>query len=288
MDMPHPATSLRTSPHRTTSAARAVPRCKTASNRIPGRGIPRRASAKMRWAVLLTGKNSVSEAQDDHIQHVRAPLKGAMLGASECSTQHVLCPRRALLQYRYQRASQASQKVFPVALTVRGPTSSTPVRPSNDASRSGVASSTWKVTGGENASGFGHRARFSNASAARVSISVRASTGARWTAENRPRPFFTGAVTTVGPMSSRTSVHVASSPATKTAGTFHDPAMAATMPDSPTGVPLMVARYHASDETVWDKTPPGVPALACAPTNNTASHPWVSGSTYLAQAWPRT
>src|SRR5206468_12518478 len=97
-----------------------------------------------------------------------------------------------------------------------------------------------------------------------------------------------GAVTTVAPISSRPSVHVASPPATKPAGTFHDPAMAATMPDSPTGVPLMVARYHPSHAPVWHKTPPGVPALACAPTNRTASHPWVSGSTYLAQAWPRT
>src|SRR5439155_12782 len=131
-------------------------------------------------------RQPLDQAQDDHIQHECAPLKGAMSGASKCSTQHVLCSRRALLQYRYQRASQASQKVFPAALTVRGPTSPTPVRPSNDASRSGVASS------------------------------------------------------------------------------------------------------DASAERVWDKTPPGVPALAWAPTSRTASHPWVSGSTYLAQAWPRT
>src|SRR5436305_4632355 len=98
--------------------------------------------------------------------------------------------------------------------------------------------------------------------ATRISISAQASLGAMLRDEKRPKPVFTGAVTTSSPSTACTSWHVASSPETKTAGTSQQPAIAARMPLSPTSVPLIEALYHASEETVWQSTPLGVPAMA--------------------------
>src|SRR6202011_1264818 len=79
----------------------------------------------------------------------------------------------------------------------------------------------------------------------------------------------------------------AASPETNTAGTPKLPATAATIPDSPTSVPLMVALYQVSEETVWQSTPSGIPAMAWAPTNTTQSHsPRSIGPTYRAHAYP--
>src|SRR5215472_6692069 len=124
--------------------------------------------------------------------------------------------------------------------------------------------------------------------AARISISEHASLGAILRAEKRPRPVFTGAVTTFSPSSAVTSRQVASSPETNTAGTSQQPATAARMPLSPTSVSLIQALYQASDETVWHSTPSGVPAIACAPRNKIASHPCSNAAVYLAQGYPNT
>src|SRR5579864_2448144 len=138
--------------------------------------------------------------------------------------------------------------------------------------RSGESSSTLNVTGPVNLSGLGQYFILI-ACATRISINEQASLGAMLTAEKRPRPVLTGAVTTSSPRSVMTSRQVASSPETKIAGTSQQPAMAARMPLSPTSVSLIQALYQASDETVWQSTPSGVPAMACAPTKSAASQP---------------
>src|SRR5207237_1574004 len=107
----------------------------------------------------------------------------------------------------------------------------------------------------------------------RSSSKEQASLGAILIAEKRPKPVLTGAVTTSSPSSVVTSRQVASSPETKIAGTSQQPAIAARIPLSPTSVSLIQALYQASDETVWQSTPSGVPAIACAPTNRIASQP---------------
>src|SRR5579883_479478 len=101
-----------------------------------------------------------------------------------------------------------------------------------------------------------------SACATRISIREQASLGARLTDEKRPSPVLTCAVTTLLPSRLVTSRQVASSPETKTAGTSQQPAMAARMPLSPTRVSLIQALYQASEETVWQSTPSGVPAIA--------------------------
>src|SRR5579872_4918908 len=123
----------------------------------------------------------------------------------------------------------------------------------------------------------------------RASMSTQASPGAKLRAAYLPNPTLTVAVTTPAPHSSCTSWHVARSPETKTAGTPKLPATAATMPDSPTGLPLIVALYQLSLETVWQRTPSDTPAMAWAPTKTTQSHsPRSIGSTYRAQGYPTT
>src|SRR2546421_5348937 len=152
----------------------------------------------------------------------------------------------------------------------------TPVRPMKSAARSGVASSTLKVTGAVGLYGLGQLRKLSDW-ATRISINEQASLGAILRDEKRPRPVFTGAVVTSSPSSAVTSRQVASSPETNTAGTSQHPAMAARIPLSPTSVSLIHALYQASEETVWQSTPSGVPAMACAPTNKMASHPCSKG-----------
>src|SRR5712692_5718751 len=105
-----------------------------------------------------------------------------------------------------------------------------------------------------------------SACAVRISIRAQASLGAMLRAEKRPRPVLTGAVTTFSPNKAVTSRQVAPSPETKTAGTSQQPAIAARIPLSPTSVSLIQALYQASDDTVWQSTPSGVPAIAWAPT----------------------
>src|SRR5204862_7029391 len=121
-----------------------------------------------------------------------------------------------------------------------------PVRPMDDMARSGVASSTLKVTGGSNASAFGHLSRYRKAISMRSWIIWQASDGAMFRAANRPSPSLTVAVTTDSPISVSTSRHVAASPETNIDGTPKLPATAATIPDSPTNVPLIVAFYQDS------------------------------------------
>src|SRR6266516_5530932 len=106
-----------------------------------------------------------------------------------------------------------------------------------------------------------------SACATLFSINEQASLGAILQAEKRPNPFLTGAVVTSSPSSVVTSRQVASSPETKTAGTSQQPAMAARIPLSPTSVSFIHALYQDSDDTVWQSTPSGVPAIAWAPMN---------------------
>src|SRR5438270_13385792 len=113
--------------------------------------------------------------------------------------------------------------------------------------------------------------------ATRISIKEQASLAAILRAEKRPNPFLTGAVVTSAPSSVVTSREVASSPETKTAGTFQHPATAARMPLSPTSVSLIQALYHDSDDTVWQSSPSGVPAMAWARTKRIASQPSSTG-----------
>ena len=67
--------------------------------------------------------------------------------------------------------------------------------------------------------------------------------------------------------------HTASSPVTSRTGQPHVPQSAALIPVSPTSVPLKRRLCHAWPETVWDRTPSAVPAIACMPTKSAASQP---------------
>ena len=90
-----------------------------------------------------------------------------------------------------------------------------------------------KVTGWAGSYGAG-QSRVESASVTRRSISAQASVWESVRAEKRPSPVFTGAVTSLGPSSSVTSLQVALSPATNTIGTPNVPQTAASMPLSPT------------------------------------------------------
>ena len=66
------------------------------------------------------------------------------------------------------------------------------------------------------------------------------------------------------------------------------PHSAALIPVSPTETPLNRRSCQSRAETVWERTPSGVPALACMPISTAASQPAASAPVYSVHSFCTT